>query len=265
VGKEDGTAKCCLDALAKGEVFLDVVMGRIVREHVKPDLIGLQIFWLKPSKGINDRCEFWTPGVAHCKEGARRTTHLRWTIFYRPMVDGEVGEVGDPADLKARNRVRRPQDDVEDMLLGDGDDGPPFGVPVSSKDQPSAADPESSRGAAAKGKDQADASLEVPAVVVEGDTMFLVNPDVNHQEIKAEVTVTHVCSVPCSYVPSTLLGAKVLVPEGYVGVTIRVLKSGEMSESQCKKFLAKFAKRGPAFDPLVNDYPGKLTTKAKLV
>jgi hypothetical protein len=65
-------------------------------------------------------------------------------------------------------------------------------------------------------------------------------------------------------VPANLIGGKVLLVDGYVGVTITKLRDQNLPEKVCKQFLAEFALAGPSFDPSRDSYPARLTVGARV-
>jgi hypothetical protein len=261
------SSKCCQKAEKLGIPYLGVIKGRLVLEHPQARLLGYQRWWRKYVDGRNDSCEFWVAGAPHSKEAdANRAKNLFWTIFFRPMEEGEVGE----------EELREPEEEDEE-----DEDAPPNKrqkvetVTVTETEQASSVAEASSVAAlpaakATKGAKKAAENFEKPylwnvGLVEVGDSLVLINP--TSSLIVADVTVSHVWEQGHPvHVPGTLIGGKVLLLEGFVGITINKVK-GEMPEKECKAFLAEFAYAGLSFDPLTDDYPAKLTTgsRAKLV
>jgi hypothetical protein len=266
---KNGTSKAAKKAAKKGIPFLLPHKGRIVKVHPKSNLIGLQRVWQKyPETGKNDRCEFWVADADYLLEDdvEHRAKNLVWTEFFREMVEGEVGEekLKEDEELEGGDGEEDGEEDGAAVEPSAVQGEPEVEVPVAA---PAAKQTKASSKKAAATVEVAveEPQLIQPKAVAVGDALFLVNPE--HLEILAEVSITHVFTKGAvTTVPQTLIGGKVVLVEGYVGLTINKIRT-ELYPVFCKAFLAEFAFAGPNFNPLKDAYPERLTAspRAKLV
>lgn len=244
-----------MKAEKKGVVFLKVNKGREVKVEVKcakEGLMGARRWWYVTRRGTRERCEFWPDGVPHSKDNVEsRTANLLYTIFYRPMEEGEVGE--------------EQEDSSDEAAEGEVDIKPKLEAPAAEAElQPAEGGPKKAASAKKPTGKVEPAPLRVVSSAEVGDQCVMVDPAKDPEVLIAEVTVTHVFDPFVSTAVSpALIGTKMMLEEGYVGVVITKMKC-DMKEKDCKCFLKQFSLAGGSFDSEKDDFPSKLMPNPRI-